>query len=322
MKALAALVCLLHGVGFAAEELKFKAAVPLPGVEGRFDHFALDTNTHRLFLAALGNDTVEVFDAVAGRHVHTISDQHKPTGVAVAPTRHRLFVANGGDGTVKVYSADTFKLLKSIGGLDDADNVRCDAKATTIYVGYGNGALGLIDAEKLETIGSIQLKGHPESFQLEQKGNRIFVNVPEARHIAVVDREQRAVLITWPMEKFRANFPLALDEVNHRLFVGCRQPARVVVIDTMSGKATADFAISGDTDDLFWDGTGQKIFVSCGAGFVDVFQATPSRSFERVTHKPTAPGARTSFLDADSFYLAVPRQGRLPAELRIFEIPR
>src|SRR5215212_6188107 len=263
MKTVAVLLVLLN-VAFAADELKLKTTVPLPGVKGRFDHFAVDTNTQRIFVAALGNNTLEILDSAAAKRLHTITGLHKPTGVAFLPEANRIVVANGDDGTVKIFDGTNYKLLKNISGLDDADNVRLDAKANRIYVGYGDGALAAIDPQKWEQVSTMKLKAHPESFQLEQNGPRIFVNVPDAKHVAVVDRQKRTVTATWPMEKFHANFPMALDETNHRLFVGCRQPARAVVIDTETGKSLADFAISGDTDDLFWDTARQRLCVSCG----------------------------------------------------------
>jgi len=306
---------------FAAEPLLFKNKVPWPEVKGRFDHFAADTNTHRIFVAALGNNTVEVIDGVAAKRRHSITGQHKPCGIAFIAETKRLFVANGGDGTIKVYDSESYRLVKSITGLDDADNVRFDAKAGLLYVGHGDGGLSAVDPAKLEVVASIKLKAHPESFQLEQTSPRIFVNVPEAKHIAVVDREQRKVITTWPLEKFQANFPMALDETSRRLFIGCRRPARLVVLDTESGKPVSDLAISGDTDDLFYDARRRRLYASCGAGFVDVIEQTSSDNYRRVGSIPTSPGARTSFFSEalNLFFVAVPERGGGQAELRIFQ---
>jgi YVTN family beta-propeller protein len=318
MKTLAALL-LSTTTTFGAEQFALKATVPLAGVKGRFDHFALDTNAHRLFVAALGNNTVEIIDTAGAQRLRTIPDQHKPCGIAFLPATKRLFVANGDDGSVKVYDSESYRLVKSITGLDDADNVRYDAKADLLYVGFGDGALGVIDPAKLEIVARIKLKAHPESFQLEQNGPRIFVNVPDARQITVVEREKRAIVATWPMEKFRANFPMALDDANHRLFAGCRQPARVVVLETETGKLLTDFAISGDTDDLFWDAARKRLYISCGEGFVDVFGETGG-TFTRTAHVATRAGARTSYFAPpfSEFYLAVPDRNGAAAELRIF----
>src|ERR1051325_2166026 len=315
MKPLAILLVLLPCAVCAGDGLKLQATVPLPGVKGRFDHFAIDTNTHRLFVAALGNNTVEVIDGANAKHMHTITGQHRPTGLAFPSAAHRLFVANGDDGSVKVYDGATYRLVKNIGGLEDADNIRYDAGADLLYIGYGDGALAIVQPAKLEIVGRIRLKAHPESFQLEQKGSRIFVNVPDAKQIAVVDREKRTLIATWPMEKFQANFPMALDEENHRLFVGCRKPARLVVVDTLTGEIVADFIICSDTDDLFWGAAGKRLYISCGEGVLDVCSDTG-----RAARIATRGGARTSFFapQLKRLFLAVPERNGTPAEMRIF----
>src|SRR6185295_4358101 len=155
-----------------------------------------------------------------------------------------IAVANGDDGTFKLFDGSSYALVKSVGSLDDADNVRFDPNAKLIYVGYGDGALAVINASGMKQTGSINLAAHPESFQLERQGNRIFVNIPDAKHIAVIDREKQTLTATWPMKEFQANFPMALDEANKRLFVGCRSPARLVVFDTTTGKLMTHIAIS------------------------------------------------------------------------------
>jgi WD40 repeat protein len=301
-----------------AEQLTLKATVPLPAVKGRFDHFAVDTNGNRVFIAALGNNTVEIVDHSSAKRLHTITGQHKPCGIVFLGEQNQLAISNGDDGTLKIYNATSYQLVKNITGFDDADNLRLDAKAGRLYVGYGDGALAAVDVKTWQIVSTIKLKAHPESFQLEQNGPRIFVNVPEAKHIAVADRQTGKVVATWPMEKFRANFPMALDENSHRLFVGCRQPARVVVVDTRTGKSITDFVISGDTDDLFWDVQRELLHVICGEGFVDVFHQA-SFAFQRNAHIATRAGARTGFFSPhhSELYVAVPDRGA-PAELCIF----
>jgi hypothetical protein len=324
MKRLAlSLLCSLS-LGICAQEqaeLTLIKTVPLPGVKGRFDHFAVDAKTHRIFVAGLGNNTLEIIDVAAAKRLHTITGLHKPTGVAYLPEANQIIVANGDDGTVKIFDGTSYKLTKKIPALDDADNVRVDAKAQVIYAGYGDGALAAVDVQKFEQVGTVTLKGHPESFQLEQNGDRIFVNVPDAKHIAVADRQKRTVIATWPMEKFRANFPMALDEANHRLFVGCRTPARLVIFDTTAGRAVTDLAISGDTDDLFYDAKLKRLYISCGEGFVDVVDQRDADSYRLRERIATRAGARTSFFSADfnEFYLAVPQRGNQEAELRVFQ---
>lgn len=302
-------------------DLKLVQTIPLPGAKGRFDHFAIDTRGHRLFVAALGNNTLEVIDLAAGKRLRSVPGMSKPTGVLYLAERDQILVANGDDGTLKIVSGADYRLLHNLAELDDADNVRLDPKTGLAWLGYGAGALGVIDPATLKVVGRIKLPAHPESFQLEPDGTRLFVNLPDARRIAVVDRAQQAVIGNWPMETFQANFPMALDAANHRLFVGCRRPPRLVVFDTVAGKPVADVAISGDTDDLFYDAARKRLYVSCGEGFIDVLEQRGPDSYVRISQIPTAPGARTSFFssDLDRLYLAVPERGSQRAEIREYE---
>lgn len=313
----AVLIAFLAGAqAFAAVQLS--ATILLRGVEGRFDHFAVDTKAKRLFVAALGNNSVEMVDVAGDKRLHTIKACSKPQGVAFLMAENQLVVANGGDGTLRFLDGSSYQLLKSVSGLEDVDNVRYDRGAHRIYAGYGDGALAVFDMNGNKA-GEIRLKGHPESFQLEEAGNRIFVNVPSAREVVVIDREKRAVLAAWPMGKFQANFPMALDEEDHLLFVGCRRPARLVVFDTSSGRQVAETEISGDTDDLFYDRKNGNIYISCGEGFLDVAQRSPA-GYTRTEHVPTRPGARTCVFspELDLLFLAVPKYGGGPAEIRVF----
>jgi DNA-binding beta-propeller fold protein YncE len=304
-----------------SEPLKLVQTIPLPEVKGRFDHFAIDAKGKRLFVAALGNNTLEIIDLAAGKRIQSVSGMSKPTGVLYLPEPNLVFVANGDDGTLKIFDCSTYKVSQNLHDLSDADNLRFDPATKLAWLGYGDGALGIIDAASPKLTASIKLSGHPESFQLEKQGPRIFVNVPNAKQVAVIDREKRFLMATLPMEKFQANFPMALDEPNHRLFIGCRKPARLVILDTNTGKPVADLAISGDTDDLFYDAKRKRLYISCGQGFIDIVEQSSPDKYQSITRIATAPGARTSFLspDLDGYYLAVPDRGNQKAELRIYQ---
>ena len=171
-------------------------------------------------------------------------------------------------------SASDYRLVRSIALGDDSDNVRYDAAAKRLYVGYGDGALAGINPADGKVLGNAKLAGHPESFQLERTGPRIFVNVPSAEHIAVVDRNAMTVTARWPVSGAKSNFPMALDESNHRMFVGCRKPAKVLVYDTTTGKEIGAFDIVGDTDDMFYDSQHKRLYVAGGEGFIDVLDAS------------------------------------------------
>jgi DNA-binding beta-propeller fold protein YncE len=305
----------------AQAPLTLVAAVALPRVDGRIDHLAFDPASQRLFVAALGNNTVEVVDVAAGKHLRSLPGFREPQGIAAIPDAKLIAVANGqGDGVQFV--ADDLRMAQRVRLGDDSDNVRYDASANRLYVGFGAGALASVNPTDAAILGLAKLAGHPESFQLERSGSRIFINVPGADQIAVVDRRSMKVIATWPVTVATANYPMALDEANHRLFVGCRRPARALVSDTASGKEITAFDIVGDTDDLFYDAARRRLYVSGGEGFIDVFQNADANRFARVARVPTAAGARTSLFvpELNRLYLAVPHRGTQRAEIRVYDV--
>lgn len=303
-----------------APALRLLQTIPLRGVEGRFDHFALDARRQRLFVAALGNNTLQVLELRTGQPLRSIPNLPKATGVVFVAPLNRIFAASGEGGRCAILDGATFAQVGSAPGLPDADNVRCDASARQVYVGYGQGALAILDAATGRRVGDIPLAAHPEAFELEAKGPRIFVNVPEAGHIAVIDRSKRAVIATWPTEGASSNFPMALDEAHHRLFVGCREPSQVLVYNTLTGQVVTALEVGEDTDDLFYDASLKRLYVSCGSGEIDAFQASDADHYDALASVSTAPGARTSFFSPglERLYLAVPHRGRQGAEIRVY----
>lgn len=301
--------------------LKWVQSITLPGVEGRFDHFAVDLKHQRLFVAALGNNSLEILDLKTGKSLRSVQNLPEPTGVAFVPELNCVFVACGGGERCEILDGDTFSVIQSVAGLPDADNVRYDRKARQIFVGYGDGAIAVINAQNGQKIGDIPLEAHPESFQLEENGPRIFVNVPEAGYIAVIDRQKRAVIAKWSTRAVKANFPMALDEAGHRLFVGCRAPAQVLIFNTASGQLEDTQRISGDTDDLFWDAKRARLYVSCGAGRVDVLQVEGKHWSSR-GDLITSDGVRTSLFvpSLNRLFVAVPHRGAQNAEIRVFAV--
>jgi DNA-binding beta-propeller fold protein YncE len=307
---------------FAQEPLVLLATINLPGVQGRIDHLAVDADSQRAFVAALGNNTVEVLDLRTNTHVKSLAGFHEPQGIAALANLKAIAVANGEGTGIQLLSSDDYTPGPSVRLGDDADNVRYDAKASRIYVGYGDGALAAIDATDRTVLGRVRFSGHPESFPLEQDGPRAIVNVPSAGQLVVVDRVAMKVIATWPVTTASANFPLAFDESGHRLFVGCRRPAKVIVYDSSRGKEVASFDIVGDTDDIFFDKVRERLYVSGGEGFVDVFDTRPDRRFSRIARVSTAPGARTSlYVPAlDRLLVAVPRRDGQKAEVRVYAV--
>jgi len=307
-----------------AEEkaFKLKQTIPLSGVEGRIDHFALDPSSERLFVCALGNNTVEVLDLRRGERIHSITGLGAPQGIAYIPEFDRLFVANDKDGIFKIYDAESFKALGELNFKDDADNVRYDEATKRIYVGFGSGGIAIVSAPDGKQIGSLKLSAHPEAFELEKDGRRIFVNVPNSGHVAVIDRDKGEVIARWQTDLAFGNFPMALDAANHRLFVGCRFPSKLVVLNTESGNVVAKIDISGDPDDVFCDNKRHRVYTICGAGRIDIIDQSDPNTYKALTKIDTAEGARTGLFvsESDTLFVAVPHRGSQQAEIRCYQI--
>ena len=310
--------------------LSLETHIPLPNVKGRIDHSSIDVKGQRLFVAAVDNHTLEVVDLKSGRRVHTIADLAEPQGVFYDPSTNRLFVACGLDGVTKVFDGTTFQILATVKFPDDADNIRYDARRKGVIVGYagakqlrkraeGTGGLGFLDANGKKT-GDIIIDAHPESFQLEEAGTRLFVNVPEKKEIEVIDAVRRTVLARWPVSS-QNNFPMALDEAHHRLLVGCWVPPRLLVFDTETGKEVTSGEIAGSTDDLFYDSRRSRVYVLTSQGFLEVFQQKDPDHYDRIARYPTPPRTQTGLFvpEGGKLFAAVQKQGEQSAEIRVYQ---
>jgi DNA-binding beta-propeller fold protein YncE len=299
--------------------------IPIPGVLGRFDHMAVDNKGGRVFAAVYGNDSVQVIDTARGTRVRSLQEGFvKPQMVAYLPDLDRIVVSNEGDGSCKVFDGETFKFIDTVKFSEDADQLRYDPQRKRVYVGYGEGAIGVFDAITNKRVeGDFELGAHPESFQLEEKGPRIFVNLASINQIAVINRNTRKIE-KWKLGEAGTNFPMALDEANRRLFVGARRPARLLVLDMDSGKQIASLPGAADTDDMSYDVERKRIYLTSGEGYIFVYQQRNADRYERIAKIPTAIGARTSAYFGqvgkhNSFYLMVPGRANRDAELWVYE---
>lgn len=302
--------------------LQLKQTIPLSGVEGRIDHFGVDSGGERLFVCALGNNTVEVIDLRKGQQIHSINGLGAPQGVGYSPELDRIFVANDKGGICKIYDGKLYQPIGEVDLKDDADNVRYDGVTEKIYAGFGSGGIAIISASDGKQVGSIKLVAHPEAFELEKLGKRIFVNVPTARQVAVVDRDQGKVIATWKTDLAFGNFPMAFDEPNHRLFVGCRLPSKLIVLSTDSGEVVAKIDIAGDPDDVFYDSKRHRIYAICGAGKIEIIQQADANSYKSLAKIDTAKGARTGLFveHRDMLFVGVPHNGSQQAEIRAYRV--
>jgi hypothetical protein len=284
--------------------LVLEATIPLPDVGGRIDHMAVDLARKRLIVAALGNGTVEIVDLAASRVLHRLTGLRSPQGVGYIQGPDLIVVASADDGTVRLFHGGDFTPAGVIKLGDDADNVRVDPASGQVVVGYGGGGLAVIDPVAAATVATIPLAAHPEGFQLDIRSGRVFVNVPDAHHIAVVDRESRRTLALWRPPDLGANFPLALAPDGSAVASVFRSPPRLALFAPETGTVLAQAETCGDADDVFFDAARHRLYVSCGAGAVDVFRLAPA--LERVARIETRSGARTSLFvpELDRLFVA------------------
>jgi DNA-binding beta-propeller fold protein YncE len=277
--------------GQEAVQLELERTIPLPNVSGRIDHLAIDVLHQRLFVAELGNGSVDAVDLSSGE-TRRVGGLKEPQGLAYLPDRNELVVGSAGDGTVRFFDASSFAPIGLISLGDDADNVRVNPKTGQIVVGYGSGALAILDPVRGAIVRTIALGAHPEGFQIDGEGRKAFANIPDAHKIVVTDLESGRVAASWRATHL-SNFPMALGQDSGVVGVVYRIPSRLVLFDADSGTAKADLPTCDDADDLYFDDKRRRIYVSCGSGAIDVFEQAggkyvPSAQIE------SRQGARTS----------------------------
>lgn len=298
--------------------LQLEAKIPLGDVRGRIDHMAVDLKRQRLFVAELGNDTVGVVDLSNRKLIRRIGGLKEPQGVGYEPSSDTLYIANARDGSVQLFDGSDYKAAGGIELGSDADNIRVDATANRIFVGYGEGALAVIDPSTRRKIGDIPLKVHPEGFQIDPVQGRIFVNLPDARSVAVVDVTSQKQVAIWPLDQ-GGNFPMAVDHARSQVLLVFRGSPELAVFSTTDGKPITTTETCGDADDLFIDAKRGRVYVSCGAGFVDVFEPKGA-TYHRIARIPTVSGARTSLFvpELDRLLVAVRASTGEPATVWMF----
>ena len=298
--------------------MQLEARIPLGAVMGRIDHLAVDAGRDRLFVAELGNDSVGVIDLGHRRAVARIEGLSEPQGLGFVPSTDELYVADGGDGSVRLFAGSDFKPAGRIDLGGDADNIRVDAISAHVFVGYGEGAVAMIDTRTRRVAARLPLPAHPEGFQLDPDTASLYVNLPAAHRIEVLDRTTGKPSGSLPVGLAFANYPMALDGRGRRLAVAFRAPSRLAVFDLTSGAMVGSLGVCGDADDLFVDERRDRFYVICGQGVVDVV-AHRGGAYARIARVRTAPGARTGFWSpsADRLYVAAPARSGTGAAVLI-----
>jgi DNA-binding beta-propeller fold protein YncE len=319
--AIAFVAALLVAPALAADPapLELAQTIRLSGPVGkRLDNLALDAKRDRLLVANQGNASLDIIDLKQGKLLKSIPDQQEIQGVLYVPGSDRIF-ATSGKGSCNVFDGESLKLLKSL-PVPDADNIRQDARTGLVYVTRSDKKLAVFEPKSLEAKGEISLPSHPESFVFEKDRHRMYINLPAPRQVAVVDTDKREILKRHQLDE-AGNYPLALDESNKRLLVGCRKEARLLVLDTETGKELSRVTIPNDVDGLYLDAKNKRLYASCGEGFLVVLkQASPDR-YEVLTKMPTVKQARTCLFDPDKarLFLPIPRTSdKEGPEIRVY----
>lgn|SRR5487761_92884 len=311
-----------------AAPLKLVQTIRTPGIEGHFDHFAVDLQGHRLFVAEEEHKSVQVFDLRTFKSIYSIPGFTKPHWLLYRPVSHELFVTDG-DGTVKIFNADSYQLVKTVKLGLGTDCIAYDRAAKRLYVVYGGRAagshfssIGIIDTTTGQHLGDIRVAAaRLEGMEIDERTKRLFVNITSKEEVGVIDLKTRNLVATWPLDLAGdANVPMRLDGAGYRLFVATRTPAKFIVIDTDSGKVVCVFGTKMDADDISYDALNRRIYVSCGEGFVDVFRQRNPEHYAFLARILTRPGARNSLFvpQLRQYFVAVPQYEDQGAAIYVF----
>ena len=311
-------------VAQSAAPLTLTKTIALKSVVGRFDHFAFDPASNRLFVAATGNHSVEIVNINDSEVTGRITGLGKPHGLAWIDGK--LFVADGTLAALKIYSGSPLKLVASLPLSDDADDMVYDPGTKLLYVGHGGssaavpGRVAVVNAENNTLVANLPTSAHPEALEIDPEGKRIFANIADSSEIAVIDGTTHTITTTWKLARAKDNVPVAYDSDDHALIIGCRTPPRAVSLDSISGKEISDLPSAAGADDLFYEPSSHRTYLITGTGTIDVYQVAPDKSLKSLGSVKTGPGAKTGLLvpSIHSLFIAVPADGATSAQIRIY----
>jgi hypothetical protein len=309
---------------FAADDkagaLRVTQTIPLPHLTGGTNHLAADSRRGRFFVTAPGEKKVAVVDLKAGKELRLLTDVPAAASVFLPDLDQLCLSGNGG---VTFYDGDSLVAVGKVDLEGSVDELQYDPKRKQLYAGLmdaDKAGVAVIDAAQRKLLTKLKLPAKPQGFVIEQSGPRLYANTPGAKQVTVLDRDQQSVVAEWKLAEAQSNYPIALDEVNHRLFIGCRRPARLLVLDTASGKTVAATDSGGDADDMSFDPVQHRVYLACGEGVITSVQQLNADQYRKLPDTQTVQGARNCLFVAElkRFYLAMPRHGNDAAELRAY----
>jgi DNA-binding beta-propeller fold protein YncE len=301
-----------------------------PSIKGHFDHFAVDPQAKRLFGTAVEGKKLVIFDLSKGVVTHAIQGIEEPRAVLYRPDISRLFVSDGG-GALRIFDSKTYKLIKTLKLLVDADPIVYDPATQRLFVvnggekakhSYSN--ITVFDTNAAVQIGDIQLDGiEIEGMAVEKGGPRLFANNRDMNQIDIFDRKKLTRIATWPITTCKKNTVTALDESSHRMFVACHE-GQLVVVDLNTGKELQTLPIGQGADDIDFDMETKRIYVASGGGngSLDVYTEVDPDHYESLGRFVSAPGAATARLipELSEYVVIAPAQNNQPAQVLIFHV--
>ena len=316
--------------------LKLVDTIHLPGVHRKWDHAGVDLDGHRLFFTSEEDDpAVEVFDLRTNKHLHTIEGFKGPHNVLPFVGLKQIFVVDGEASEIKVFDYNSYELIKHIPLTIDADPAVYDAAAKQLFVVNGGREahtptclVSVVDVPGGRKLADITLPTNRlESTAIENSSSRLFVNMTGVNTIGVLDRQKRTLIQQWPVTAGQQNVPMQYDEATHRLFVVTRQPSKLVVVNTDTGKEVTSVDVAEQADDLAWDAAHRRLYVACGGGktaqpAISVVEQKSADDYRLLANVPTVRGAKTGRLvpELNRYYLGVPGAGDQEAQIQVYEI--
>jgi DNA-binding beta-propeller fold protein YncE len=339
MTALLLLVIALMGINISAlyvegqnaAPLLLKGSVDLPGYTGDFDHFAVDQSRGRLLLAAEDHGTVEVFDLNSGKHLQTITGFESPHSILIRPGAATILVTDSGKGMSKLLDASTYEVKGVVTLVPGADSIGYDPKENVVYIVTGGkdvdmttSEIAAVDPDTGKKLRAVTFEdNHVEAMALEPNGNRLFINLTQTNKLAVIDRSTMKVIALWPVPAAEQNAMVAMDEPHHRLFVGCRKPGMVVVMNSDTGAVTNSVNSPLRSDQILFDQAANRLYSPGGEGNIGVYDTSDPDHLKTVAMVPSAPGAKTGILvpELKHLILAVsPGDTKAMAKVLTFEV--
>ena len=282
------------------------------GGEGSWDYVTVDAPNHRLFVTR--STHTQAIDTDSGKVLGDIPGQVRSHGVAIVPKLNRGFITDGGGtGAIIVFDLKTYAVLGKLATMPDSDGIIYDAKLDRVLAVSGDGGTLMTFAPDIDTakgkVTSIDLGGKPEFLASDGSG-KVFVNLEDKDVVAVVNLKSRSVVSRWPVAPAGHPVGMAIDPAAHRLFIGCRNPQKLVVMNDETGKIEAALPIGAGVDATA-AGAGQA-FASAGDGTLTV-AALKAGIFDVAQVVKTPTGARTMGMNAVTHRLFLPTAEMEPA---------